>query len=68
MSPQDHARTLERQRRMGKHSIILLPFTPRQIRKHPADVVAEIREALESARSRPQLNLRTVPTDYNAAA
>jgi hypothetical protein len=68
MSPQDHARTLERQRRMGKHGIILLPFTPSQIRKHPADVVAEIREALESARSRPPLNLRTVPTDYNAAA
>jgi hypothetical protein len=68
MSPQDHARTLERQRRMGKHGIILMPFTPSQIRKHPADVVAEIREALESARSRPPLNLRTVPTDYNAAA
>jgi hypothetical protein len=68
MSPQDHARTLERQRRMGKHGIILLPFTPNQIRKHPADVVAEIRHALDSARGRLPLNLRTVPAHDRAAA
>jgi hypothetical protein len=61
MSPEDHARTLERQRRMGKHGIVLLPFTPKQIRKHPAEVIAEIRDALNSARARPPLNLRTIP-------
>jgi very-short-patch-repair endonuclease len=61
MSPEDHARTLERQRRMGKHGIVLLPFTPKQIRKHPADVIAEIRNALNSTRARPPLNLRTIP-------
>jgi hypothetical protein len=68
MSPEDHARTLERQRRMGKYGIVVLPFTPSQIRKHPADVVAEIRHALDSARGRPPLNLRTVLADNRAAA
>ena len=67
MSPEDHARTLDRQRRMGKHSIVILPFTPKQIRKQPADVVAEIRAALESAKGRPPLKLRTVAADQSAA-
>ena len=63
MSPQDHARTLERQRRMGKYGIVVLPFTPNQIRKQPAEVLATIRDALESARGRLPVtaNLRTVP-------
>jgi hypothetical protein len=61
MSPQDHTRTLERQSRMGKYGIVVLPFTPRQIRSQPAEVIATIREALESARSRPPLSLNTIP-------
>ncbi|HYB15723.1 MAG TPA: hypothetical protein VEF71_09660 [Streptosporangiaceae bacterium] len=61
LSPQDHERTLERQARMGKHGIVVLPFTPRQIRTRPAEVLGAIREALESARGRSPLNLRTVP-------
>jgi hypothetical protein len=63
MSPHDHARTLERQRRMGKYGIVVLPFTPGQIRKQPAEVLAAIRDALQSARGRPPVtaNLRTVP-------
>ena len=63
MSPQDHARTLERQRRMGKYGIVVLPFTPGQIRKQPAEVLATIRDALQSARRRPPptANIRTVP-------
>jgi hypothetical protein len=61
MSPADHTRTLERQTRMGKYGIVVLPFTPKQIRTQPAEVVATIRDALDSARGRPQLNLRTIP-------
>ena len=65
MSPHDHAHTLERQRRMGKYGIIVLPFTPNQIRKQPTEVLATIRDALESARARGRpaatANLRTVP-------
>jgi hypothetical protein len=66
LSPQDHARTLERQRRMGRYGIVVLPFTPSQIRKHPAEVLATIRQALEGGR--PPLHLRTVPADKSAAA
>jgi hypothetical protein len=59
LSPHDHARTLERQRRMAKHGILVLPFTPRQIRTQPAEVLAAIRDAIENARDRPPLNVRT---------
>jgi hypothetical protein len=61
LSPYDHARTLARGRRMAKYQMNVLRFTPRQIRKEPAVVVADIRAALEGARGRPKLNLRTVP-------
>jgi hypothetical protein len=66
MSPEDHVRTLERQRRMGKYSIVVLPFTPKQIRAQPTQVIAEIRAALDSARGRPPLNLRTLPSEKAA--
>ncbi len=68
MSPDDHARTLARGRRMGKHQVIVLRFTPRQIRSEPAQVIKEIREALEGARGRLPLNLRTVPADVGRSA
>jgi hypothetical protein len=63
LSPHDHARTLERQRRMGKYGIVVLPFTPRQIRTQRAEVLATIREALKTASDRPPatVSLRTVP-------
>jgi very-short-patch-repair endonuclease len=59
LSPQDHARTLERQRRMAQHGIIVLPFTPRQISSQPNEVIAQIRAALAAGRA--PVNLRTVP-------
>jgi len=61
LSPEDHESTLTRGRRMGVHQIIVLRFTPKQLRTQPADVIREIRDALERARARPPLNLRTVP-------
>jgi hypothetical protein len=63
ISPEDHAHTLARGRRMGKYQIVVLRFTPNQIRSDPASVIRDIREALEGARGRPPLNLRTVPAD-----
>jgi hypothetical protein len=65
MSPEDHAKTLARGRRMGVHQIIALRFTPKQIRSEPAEVVKEIRRTLEGAHGRPPLNLRTVPVSSN---
>jgi hypothetical protein len=57
LSPRDHTRTLERQRRMGKYSIVVLPFTPKEIRTQPAQVLATIRQALEGGR--PPSNVQT---------
>ncbi len=68
MSPEDHARTLARGRRMGRHQMIVLRFTPKQIRSEPAGVIREIAEALEGARGRPPLNLRTVPASAGQPA
>lgn len=61
MSPEDHARTLARGRRMSAHHILVLRFTPKQIRSQSSEVIADIRRALDGARGRPPLNLRTVP-------
>jgi hypothetical protein len=61
LSPADHARTLARGRRMAKYQMNVLRFTPKQLRTEPAQVVADIRAALEGARGRPPLNLRTIP-------
>jgi hypothetical protein len=60
-SPEDHANTLARGRRMSVHQIIVLRFTPKQLRSQPSEVIADIRRALEGARGRPPLSLRTVP-------
>ncbi len=60
LSPHDHTRTLERQRRMAKRGILVLPFTPREIRTQRAEVLAAIRDALDGAGDRPLANLRTV--------
>lgn len=63
MSPEDHASTLARGRRMAAHHIVVLRVTPKQLRSEPAQVLADIRRALEGARGRPPLSLRTVPAD-----
>jgi hypothetical protein len=60
-SPQDHANTLARGRRMSRHQIIVLRFTPRQIRTDPDGVVKDIQRTLEGAKDRPPLNLRVEP-------
>ena len=58
--PEDHQRDVERQTRMGKHLIVVLRFKPNQIRTRPVEVISQIREAIERARGRAPLNLRTV--------
>jgi hypothetical protein len=63
LSPEDHTRTLARGRRMAKYQIVVLRFTPRQIRSEPAQVIKDIGDALGQARGRRavNLNLNTVP-------
>jgi hypothetical protein len=67
-SPEDHAKTLARGRRMARHQIVVLRFTPRQIRSQPAEVITDIKAALGGARGRPLTTLKTIPANNVAAA
>jgi hypothetical protein len=67
-SPEDHASTLARGRRMAAYQMIILRFTPKQISTAPAEVIADIRRTLDAARGRPPLNLRTVSAAEAAEA
>jgi len=61
LSPRDWERTLARHARMSAAGLIVLHFTPRQIRAEPRDVAAAIRSALAAGRNRPQPRIRTIP-------
>jgi hypothetical protein len=67
-SPEDHAKTLARGRRMARYQIVVLRFTPRQIRSQPAEVINDIKAALDGAQGRPLLKLKTIPANNGAAA
>lgn len=62
LSPSGWERTLARHARMSAQGIIVLHFTPRQIRSDSATVVAELRSAIDAGRGRPSLPIRAVPT------
>ncbi len=61
LSAEDWERTEARHARMGACGIILLPFTPGQIRTDPASVTARIKSALLNAQGRQALEIRTLP-------
>jgi hypothetical protein len=61
LSPRDWERTMRRHSEMSAYGIIVLHFTPGQIRREPDRVLAAIRKALASAAGRPTLDIRTVP-------
>jgi hypothetical protein len=61
LSPQDWERTLARHARMSAHGIVVLHFTPQQIRNQRAAVAANLRSALAAGRDRPPLPIRAVP-------
>jgi hypothetical protein len=67
-SPEDHAKTLARGRRMARYQIVVLRFTPRQIRTQPAEVINDIKAALDGAQGRALLNLKTIKANNGAAA
>ena len=60
LSPEDHERTLARDRRMRKYSINVLHFTPRQIRTQPTEVISTIKSALAAANFHPPRPVRAV--------
>jgi very-short-patch-repair endonuclease len=61
LSPADWERTMSRRSKMSSYGIIVLHFSPRQIRTEPAMVVSLIRSALVSAAGRPHLPITAVP-------
>jgi very-short-patch-repair endonuclease len=60
LSPEDWERTMRRHARMSARGIIVLHFTPRQIRFEPVLVVETIKAALGATRGRPA-GIRTLP-------
>ena len=60
LSPESWELTMRRHARMTAHGILVLHFTPRQIREEPDEVLATIREALGSRRGQQVPPIRTV--------
>lgn len=56
-SAEDWQQTMRRHDRLVAHGVLLLHFTPRQIRTAPDEVVAQIRAALASGQQRPRIGL-----------
>jgi hypothetical protein len=61
LSPEDWDRTRRRHDRMAAAGIIVLHFSPAQIRSEPAEVAQMIKGALKRGLSRPPLPIRTIP-------
>jgi hypothetical protein len=68
LSPADADRTRKRHDLMCAVGILPLHFSPRQIRREPAEVVRTIKDALDSGLQRPPLPIRTIPCPNNPAA
>ena len=61
LSPEDWDRTRRRHDLMGAAGIVLLHFSPRELRREPAMVAQRLRDALTRGLARPFLPIRTVP-------
>jgi hypothetical protein len=61
LNPADWERTMRRHARMSSHGILVLHFTPRQVRRNPATVVGVITDTLAAGASRPVLALISRP-------
>jgi hypothetical protein len=61
LSPADWDRTRRRHDLMAAAGIILLHFSPRQIRREPLTVAQVLRDALTRGLNRPPLTIRTIP-------
>ncbi len=58
LSPEDWEQTMARHRRMAAVGIIVLHVSPRQLREHPEQVLAEIEAALRAGRPLPAITTR----------
>jgi hypothetical protein len=60
LSPERWAKTLARHSRMSAHGIVVMHYSPRQVKTEARRVIAELRSAIETGRRRPLLQIRTV--------
>ena len=60
-SAEQWAKTMARHSRMTAHGILVVHFTPKQVRTEPRRVIADLRSAIETGRQRPPLKIRTEP-------
>ena len=63
LSPEDWDRTRRRHDQMAAAGIIVLHFSPREIRREPAKVARMIQGALERGLKCPALPIRTIPCE-----
>jgi len=68
LGPAEWDRTRKRHDLLGAAGVISLHFSPRQIRREPAEVVRLIRDALEAGLQRPPLPIRTIPCPESPGA
>jgi hypothetical protein len=68
LSPEDWDRTRRRHDRMAAAGIILLHFSPREVRREPATVAQMITGAIERGLGRPRLPIRTIPCETRVLA
>jgi hypothetical protein len=61
LSPEDWQRTLDRHARMTAQGLLVLHFTPQQIRTEPVKVVSTLRAALGARQPAAQLRVRALP-------
>ena len=61
LSPQSWEQTMRRHYRMTSLGILVLHFSPRQVRGEPAEVVAAIRSALRSRAGQHLVGIQTLP-------
>jgi hypothetical protein len=58
LSPQSWQNTMARHARMSRFGILVLHFSPRQIRTQPAEVLLNINDAIAAGRARPRLPIQ----------
>ena len=61
LSPDDWDRTRQRHDLMGVSGVIVLHFSPRELRREPAKVAQMIKGALNRGLARPSLPISTIP-------
>jgi hypothetical protein len=61
LGPEQWEQTTARHRRLSAHGIIVIHFTPRQLKTEGRRIAAELKSAIDTGRRRPPLKIRTEP-------